>query len=66
MIFFIVKVFLRELLDKYFEQQRKCIVFKAAIIIQRNLRMFIQRRNYHQIRSSVILIQYYVRKWLNK
>jgi myosin XV len=62
----LTKVFLREILDKYLEQQRKCITFKAAIQIQKNIKMFIQKKKYLQMRSAIIKLQYFIRKWLYK
>lgn len=64
--FSIKKVFLREMLDQYLEQQLLQITRKSALIIQKNLRMFIARNKYLRLRSSVILIQSYIRTWIKR
>jgi myosin heavy subunit len=62
----LTKVFLRELLDQYLEQQLIQVIRKSALIIQKSLRMFVARRKYLKLRASVILIQSHVKTWIQR
>ena len=62
----VTKVFLRELLDQYLEQQRIIITRRSAIIIQKTLRMFVARQKYLKLRSSAIVIQSNFKMYLQR
>ena len=60
------KVFLKEALDNYLEQQCGLISRRAALVIQRNLRMFVARQKYRKLRASVICFQRLAKAWLER
>lgn len=60
------KVFLKEQLDNYLQQQVHVISERSALIIQKNLRMLVARRSYLKLRSNVIKLQQYARGWLHR
>ena len=60
------KVFLKEILDNYLEQQCNLIRHKSAIMIQKNFKMRVQRKKYLSIRNNIILIQKFIKFWLER
>lgn len=62
----LTKIFLRETLDQYLEQQRLYVTRKSALIIQKNLRMHVARKKYLKLRSNAIKIQSFVKCWIER
>ncbi|KAK6643275.1 hypothetical protein RUM43_004780 [Polyplax serrata] len=57
------RVFLRENLEREFEKERSEILHKAALTLQTNVRGYLARRKYHNIKRSTIKLQSAVRGW---
>lgn len=51
------RVFLRENLEREFEKERSEILHKAALTLQTNVRGYLARRKYHNIKRSTIKLQ---------
>ncbi len=59
-----LKVFLRELLDKYLTQKLLVIENEAARIIQKYARMYAARRHFLRLRKSVLILQRCFRRFI--
>ncbi|XP_041473142.1 unconventional myosin-XV-like isoform X3 [Lytechinus variegatus] len=58
------KVFMKEALENHLEYERSKIIQKAVLVIQRHLRGFLARRQYHRILHTVVQLQAHLRGYL--
>ena len=62
----LLKVFLRETLDKYLTKKLLVIENKAVITIQTYFRMYLARKKYIKMRLSAIALQKYFRGFIQR
>ena len=62
----LLKVFLRESLDKYLTKKLLVIENKAVITIQTYFRMYLARKKYIKMRLSAIALQKYFRGFIQR
>lgn len=60
------RVFLRENLERTLEKERSEILHKAAITLQTNVRGYLARRKYQNIKKSTIKLQVKTKTFLTK
>ena len=57
---------MRESLEYHLEKERSQILNKAAAIIQRTLKSYVQRKNFERQRQAIILLQKQYRVWIDE
>lgn len=56
---------MRESLEYHLEKERSQLLNKAATIIQRTIKGYIQRKNFEKQRYAIIILQKEFRRWID-
>lgn len=56
---------MRESLEYYLEKERLLLLNKAASIIQRTMKGYIQRKHFEKQRHAVVILQKQYRRWID-
>lgn len=60
------RIFLRENLERELEKERSEVLHKAALTLQTNIRGYLARRKYHNIKKSAVRLQVGFPLWIRK